>query len=221
MPFCRLEKYCFNYSVLSIIRANGGDAWTIEKQGYPNFIFYIPPSARHRLRNVFLSHTSHFTGRLIMEMYFLKKNKCILKSCVLLCITVFYLIIYLFFPSFYSFLGPKNFVGPRHSAYSAYWAIWACIWSGWKFLWNVHIMMLLIMQFSSSSCYFVHLWSKYSRYACIHIFVVNTGIQNSIANRDFVLLWSARAKPYGRERQLYARWHFGALRRVSWCPRDF
>jgi hypothetical protein len=29
----RLEKYCWNYSVLSIIRANGGvgDAWIIEK----------------------------------------------------------------------------------------------------------------------------------------------------------------------------------------------
>jgi hypothetical protein len=38
----------------------------------PNFIFYIPTAtlARHRLRNVILSHTYHFTARLILEFWF-------------------------------------------------------------------------------------------------------------------------------------------------------
>jgi hypothetical protein len=40
----------------------------------PNFIFYTPtvPVARHRLKNVLFSHTSHFTGRLIVEFWFRK-----------------------------------------------------------------------------------------------------------------------------------------------------
>jgi hypothetical protein len=42
----------------------------------PNFIFYTQtaPLARHRLRDVLFSHTSHFTGRLIVEFWFLKKT---------------------------------------------------------------------------------------------------------------------------------------------------
>jgi hypothetical protein len=42
----------------------------------PNFIFctLTAPLARHRLRNMLLSHTSHFTGRLILEISILKKK---------------------------------------------------------------------------------------------------------------------------------------------------
>jgi hypothetical protein len=38
----------------------------------PNFVFYTPtvPVTRNKLRNVLLSHTSHFTGRLIVEFWF-------------------------------------------------------------------------------------------------------------------------------------------------------
>jgi hypothetical protein len=56
----------------------------------PNFILYTPtaPLASHRLRNVFFSHTSHFTGRLIMELYFFKKY--IFLSLVFYCVLHFH-----------------------------------------------------------------------------------------------------------------------------------
>jgi hypothetical protein len=58
-----LSVFILRYSVLSIIRDNGreGIALIIEKHDNPNFVFYTPtaPSARHRPKNVLLSHTSH------------------------------------------------------------------------------------------------------------------------------------------------------------------
>jgi hypothetical protein len=55
----------------------------------PNFIFYTPiaPLARHRLRNVFLTHFPLHT-RLTVEFSFLKK-KVILKFFILFSITFF------------------------------------------------------------------------------------------------------------------------------------
>jgi hypothetical protein len=73
----------------------------------PNFIFYIPtaPLAIHRLRNVLFSHTSHFTGRLIVEFRLLKN--VFLKSCILFCIKFPYShFLFSFFP-FHSSLGTK------------------------------------------------------------------------------------------------------------------
>jgi hypothetical protein len=63
-PFLRLEKYCWNYSVLSITRANGGDARIIRTLFYTSTVSL----ARHRLRNVLLTlHRYAYNG-----IFFLK-----------------------------------------------------------------------------------------------------------------------------------------------------
>jgi hypothetical protein len=116
--FWIFEKYCWNYSVLSIIRANGrgGVAWIIRTF----FLYLTVPLAGHRLRNVLFSHTSHFIRRLRVEFWFLK------KKYIFLCLVFYFVLnfpilslLYLYFSPFNASVGPKNVVGPRHSAYSA------------------------------------------------------------------------------------------------------
>jgi hypothetical protein len=62
----------------------------------PNFIFYTltVSLARHRLRNMLLSHTSHFKGGRIVEFWFLKK--CIFEA-------LFFILHYIF-PVFFTAL---------------------------------------------------------------------------------------------------------------------
>jgi hypothetical protein len=63
------------YSRLSGLKKGDGMHGQLRNTDNPNFIFYTPtvPLARHRLRNVLFSHTSHITGRLIVDFWFLKK----------------------------------------------------------------------------------------------------------------------------------------------------
>jgi hypothetical protein len=58
-----------------------------------NFVFYIltAPLARYRLRDVLFSHTSHFTGRLIVEF-----KKCIFEVLYFILYYIFFFFIYLF-----------------------------------------------------------------------------------------------------------------------------
>jgi hypothetical protein len=76
------------YSRLSGSMEGEGMHGYLRNTNNPYFILYTPiaPLASHILRNVHFSHTSHFTGRLIEEFFFLKKN-VLLKSCILFCIT--------------------------------------------------------------------------------------------------------------------------------------
>jgi hypothetical protein len=70
------------------------------------------PLARHRLRNVLFSHTSHLTRRLIVEFWFLKKK---LNFVFRIIFSIFNACIFICSP-FEFVVGPKNVVGPRHSA---------------------------------------------------------------------------------------------------------
>jgi hypothetical protein len=49
--------------------------WRMGRTDNPNFIFYTPtvPLGRQGLRNVLFSHINQFTGRLTMELWFLRR----------------------------------------------------------------------------------------------------------------------------------------------------
>jgi hypothetical protein len=93
----------------------------------PNFIFYTLTVllARHGLRNMLLSHTSHFTVGRIVEFWFLEK-KCIFEA---LCFILYkILLLYFYFTSLPLLHRPYNVVGSRHSACSAEWVISLRVW---------------------------------------------------------------------------------------------
>jgi hypothetical protein len=109
------------YSRLSGLMEGEGMNRYLRNTDNRNFIFYTPtgPLARHRLRNELFSHTSHFTGKPIVELWFLKKD-CFLEVLyfVLHQFSNFFILYFYLSPS-YSSVGPKNAVDPRHSAYIA------------------------------------------------------------------------------------------------------
>jgi hypothetical protein len=79
------------YSRLPGLTEGEGMHGQLRNTNNPNFVFYTPtaPIARHRLRTVLFSHTSRFTGRLIVEF----------TTCIFV---VLYFILYYF--SYFSFL---------------------------------------------------------------------------------------------------------------------
>jgi hypothetical protein len=102
-----------------IVATNGGrrDARIIVKHQQSEVYIFSPTAslARHRLRNVLFSHSSHFTGRITVDL--LKKNYTFEVLYFIVFYFIFLFLISLFFSPFHSF------VGPRHSAYSAKWVI--------------------------------------------------------------------------------------------------
>jgi hypothetical protein len=74
-------------------------------------------------------HTLPLHKQAYIGIFVFEKKNVFLKSCILFCIKFSCFSFFYFYVSpFHSFVGPKNVVGPRHSAYGAKWVIRAWTW---------------------------------------------------------------------------------------------